>query len=1053
MSFHWTFLSIGLFWSFVLPAACADEPDEKGVDFVKQIQPLFKKHCYECHGSETREAGLRLDQKAAALAGGDNGKVILPKQAGKSLLIELVSGNDPDRVMPPDDPLSSEQVQLLRAWIDAGAAWPDGVDPQEAHSDHWAFQPLRVVDPETLPTGGTAIHPIDAFVRARLQEAGLSPSPPADRYTLIKRLYYDLLGLPPSPEAADRFVRDSSPDAYERLVDELLASPHFGERWGRHWLDKARYADSDGYEKDRPRFHAWKYRDWVIQAINDDMPFDQFTIEQIAGDLIENASPSQKLATAFHRQTLTNTEGGTDQEEFRCAAIFDRVETIGTVWLGLTIGCARCHSHKYDPIMQREYYELFAFFNNGDEVTMEIPSSPEAQARYETEYAQWKQELAKLQTPYQAARERLREAFASWEQEQRARLSKRTKQPVRYVNLQELSAVSEAGAKLTPLKDGSYLAGGKRPKQDVYRLTGRIPMRDDSTLSGRVTGFRLEVLPDPSLPKKGPGWADNGNFVLSEITVDLQTAEKGANRRLKFVQAVADFSQQGFDVAQAIDGKEDSSGWAIASTVGQRHLAWFLLSEEDIATLNGVEQATVSIRLSQQYDKPQASPHPLGRFRVEAMIGYPVESLGLPEAVRKALAVDPEQRGDQQKAVLFDYFTKQDPEVQRWEASITAHKKKEPFNPKMTVRVIQERKNNVRQTHVFKRGSFLDPLEPVEPDTLDILPPLPEGSSGTRLDLARWLVSAENPLTPRVTVNHIWSHLFGEGLVRTVNDFGVRGERPTHPELLDWLAAEFLRLRWSRKALIKRILMSETYRQSSAIRPADWERDPENHLLGRQNRFRVEGEIVRDLFLAVSDLLDRRIGGPSVFPPLPAGVASLSYANNFKWGQSEWNNRPDRPGGIAPRDDIHRRGMYTFFKRTAAHPNLMTFDCPDSNTTCVKRSLSNTPLQVLVTLNNDVFLEAARALAVRVLRSSGESDEDRLSAMFRFCLVRPPTSDELRTMSALLEDTRQHYRQHPQAASDFAGKSLPSGMQASELAAWVAVARIIVNLDEFMTRE
>ena len=773
----------------------------------------------------------------------------------------------------------------------------------------------------------------------------------------------------------------------------------------------------------------------------------------MAGDLLENATPQQQLATAFHRQTLTNTEGGTDQEEFRCEAIFDRVETLGTVWLGLTIGCARCHSHKYDPISQREYYKLFAFFNNGDEVNMDIPSSPDAQAKYDVEHAQWKHALDDLEKPLTEAREGLRDEFTAWEQAQRARVLEATKSKVQYQALQDEQAISEAAATLTQLDDGSYLASGTKPKQDVYRLSGKLPVREQSESAPPVTGFRLEVLTDKSLPKNGPGWADNGNFVLSEFTVDLITPDGDASRRVKFTKAIADFSQNGFEVAKAIDGVEDTYGWAISSEMGKPHTAQFLLSEGDIKAIDETSGAGLLVRLSQQYDKPGGFPHPIGRFRLTAIVGHPPESLGLPDDIQKILAVAPEKRDDKQNSALFDHFAKQDPDVKKLQAAVDAHKKTEPFNPKMTVRVVKERTNDRRETHVFKRGSFLDPLDPVQPGTFEILHALPENAAGNRLELAKWLASPENPLTPRVTVNQMWAHLFGEGLVRTANDFGVRGERPTHPRLLDWLAVEFLRLGWSRKALIKRIVLSETYRQSSVQRIELLEHDPENRLLARQNRFRVEGEIVRDLFLSASGLLEQRIGGPSVFPPLPEGVAALSYANNFRWGNSDWNGRPDKPHGVSPKDDIYRRGMYTFFKRTAAHPNLMTFDCPDSNTTCVERSTSNTPLQALVTLNNAVFLNAARSLTLRVLKESPSDDVAQLEHMVRLCLVRHPSSDETRELNSLLDDARGYYQAHAEEAKTFAGNNNPQGLDPAELAAWVTVARVILNLDEFVTRE
>ena len=1031
----------GIGWAVLLLSAPL--PAEE-IAFVEQIQSIFREKCWDCHGEETSEAGLRLDQKRDALAGGDTGRVIVSGDPQASVLLDVVSGADPDRIMPPDgDPLTPEEVALLRTWIQQGADWPNGVDPERAAPTHWAFQPIQIPQ---LDSGADAAHPIDQLVNSRLREAGLTPSPEADRFTLIKRLYYDLLGLPPTPEEVDQFINDTTPQAYERLVDRLLQSPHFGERWGRHWLDMARYADSDGYEKDRPRFHAWKYRDWVIQAVNDDMPFDQFTIEQLAGDLLPEPTESQLLATAFHRQTLTNTEGGTDQEEFRVAAVMDRVETLGTVWLGLTLGCARCHSHKYDPIPQREYYQLFAFLNNGDEVNATLASSTDAWAAYETQKADFDRRLSELMSPLDAARASIRPTFPDWEARQRERIAAIEAAEQKEVVAAFESAQSEGEATLTRLEDGSYLSSGTRPETDVYVLQAQLA--EIASQQQPLSAIRLDVLKDETLPKQGPGRADNGNFVLSEITLDIGTPE-GMNQRRKFASAQADFSQTGYEVAQAIDGKEDTKGWAVSPQMGRDHAATFSLQAP---LTEWTEQTSLTLRLSQQYTSQTLAPHLLGRFRITFLFGESLESLGLPEHIRSLLAIESAQQNDKQQKELFDFFAKQNAEIQALQAKVDEFKKQAPFKPEMTVRVIRERKQGRRTTHVFKRGSFLDPLGPVQPDTFGVLHRSPEikDRAPNRLDLATWLVSPENPLTPRVTANQIWSHLFGDGLVKTMNDFGVRGESPTHPKLLDWLAAELIDQGWSRKAFIKSIVLSQTYRQSSVHRSELSAADPQNMLLARQNRFRMEAEIIRDLYLAASGLLERRIGGPSVFPPLPPGIAELSYANNFKWGNSEWNSRPDRPHGVAPKDDIYRRGMYTFFKRTAAHPNLVTFDCPDSNTTCVSRNTSNTPLQALQTLNNHVFLNASRALADRATFYS-DDDADRLTYLVRLCVARPPSSDEIRTLEGLLGDARSYYELHPTEGEKLEGTGEQKASTAS--AEWIAVARIVMNLDEFITRE
>ena len=775
------------------PADKLPVPLDKPVDFARDVQPIFAEHCLQCHGADAQESGLRLDLKERALAGGDSGLAFAPEKSAESPLVHRISGLDPEIVMPPDSKgLPAEQVAILRAWIDQGANWPDASDEGGAtKTDHWAYQPI--VRPEVPQPADAAWvrNPIDAFVLARLETAGIKPSPDADRYTLIRRLSIDLLGLPPSIDDVHAFVADESPEAYEKLVDRLLESPHFGERWGRHWLDIARYADSDGYEKDNPRHDAWKWRDWVIQAINDDMPFDEFTIEQLAGDLLPDATGAQKLATAFNRQTLTNTEGGTDKEEFRVEAVADRVETLGTGWLGLTIGCARCHTHKYDQITQREFYQLFAFFNNGDETSFPLPISDEAVAKYQVAKAEYDRQLAEL---------------------------------------------------------------------------------------------------DARIAVAGPA-------------------------------------------AQA--------------------------------------------------------------------------------------------------------------ETEKLKTEKTELEKKAPPPPTIDVRVISQRTESPRATHLLKRGDFLQPADRVEPGTLAVLPRLAARTASAppdRLDLARWLASRENPLTPRVCVNHVWQHLFGQGLVKTTNDFGVRGEAASHPDLLDWLADEWFELGLSRKALVKLIVMSATYRQSSAHRSELKEIDANNRLLARQNRFRVEAEIVRDLSLAAGGLMSRKVGGPSVYPPMPADVAALSYANNFKWTASEGEDR-------------HRRGMYTFFKRTAPHPNLTAFDCPDSNKTCVERASSNTPLQALTTLNNIVFSESAQGLARRALGESGLDDSARIRRAFEYSVARSPGEAETAAFLELLAAARDYYGKSADEAKAAAGATVPEGVPVAEAAAWAATARILLNLDEFITRE
>jgi len=1062
----------------ISPKARSSQEASIRIDFEKSIRPILKSYCVGCHGLKKQEGGLRLDHRDAAVLGGDSGPVLKAGKHKESELYRRISSKDEDDRMPPvglnAKPLSLKQIDLIKKWIDSGANWPKEKTRLKVVSDHWSFQPIRKPKLPEVRGKNWGRNPIDRFVLKKIEEHGTTPSAEADRYTLIKRLYYDLHGLPPTPEKVKSFVEDKSPRAYEQLVDRLLASPHFGERWGRHWLDKARYADSDGYEKDRPRMNAWRYRDWVIDAVNRDMPFDQFTREQLAGDLLPHATEMQKLATAFHRQTLTNTEGGTDKEEFRVAAIIDRINTTATVWLGLTVGCAQCHSHKFDPISQTEFYQFFAFFNNGDERTTKVVRSESALKAYQVALAKHHKKLPPARRKLQIVKSRLMKGFSKWETKLANRL-KDSQSALKFHDLEILEAKTQSTAVIERREKGVLKVSGKNPSKDTYTLTVKIPAE-------RINGFRLEALSDKSLPSKGPGRTPHGNFVVTHFKVErlgkqfprgepqkeprplgsdersrsftpalsqrerepligfIDPEQQGATGSLpasaiRFSSADSDFSQKGFPPENALD-KNPRTGWAIGPKMGRDHYATFF-------TRNSVKNKKDSIwriTLEQNF----GGQHSMGRFRIRAISGD-TSLLKIPMNVRAALKQASNTRKPKERKTIEKYFLAQFPAYQKLESKFAKLQKKAPKSPYMNVRIIEARQSDRRKTHIFRRGDFLQPQNEVQPETLAVLHPVERkrkpNEQLTRLDLANWLMSKKNPLTPRVLANDVWSHLFGKGLVRTPNDFGTRGEPPTHPKLLDWLANEYRRLNWSRKAFIKRIVMSSTYRQSSKNRTELSKKDAENRLIARQNRYRVEGEIVRDLYLSVSGLLDSKIGGPSVFPPMPADVAALSYAGNFRWKTS--------PGG-----DRYRRGMYTFFKRTSPHPNLTTFDCPDSNTTCIKRQTSNTPLMALTTLNNIVFVEAAEAMSKRILADEKlNTDKDRMVHAFSLCVARPPSSSELVQLVGLLNSARNFYKNQPEAAKKLVGKYAVPGKNVDESAAWMTTLRIVMNLDEFLTRE
>jgi hypothetical protein len=992
--------------------ALSAEPASRAVEFQRDIAPLFAERCHTCHGPEKQKGGLRLDRKTEALAGGDSGKVIVPGKSAESLLVKNVTGVDPDSIMPPKgkgEPLTKTQIALLRAWIDAGAAWPDEA-VTATRSTHWSFQRPGRAQLPPVNNRGWIHNAIDHFILARLESEGMTPSPEADRATLIRRLNLDLIGLPPKTEEVDAFINNPKPEAYEALVDELLSSPHFGERWGRHWLDLARYADSDGYEKDGIRPYAYLYRDWVIKAMNDDLPFDQFTIEQLAGDLLPNATLEQKKATGFHRQTHTNKEGGVDQEEFRCKATVDRANTTATVWLGLTLGCAECHTHKYDPITQREFYQFYAFFNNANEKDVPAPRAVEL-AAYERDKRRWdvKQDGLKAELEKHLAGN-FAERQGRWE-------ISLSQQHADWHVLSPSSAQSAQSTMLT-VESGVVVASGKSPPTDTYAVGVETNLTN-------ITGFKLEVLDDPS-PAAGPGRAKNGNFVLSEFTAKFVNS-KGEATPIRLVNATADGAQEEHPPANAIDGNT-ATGWSVPPQQKHDQLAIFE-TQPAVSAADG----KLVFSLAQLYGRE----HTLARFRLSATTSAPPFTI-VPGLVAKALATPAEQRTAYQIDSVARFYREEiDPETVALKRRMAANARQEPKPPDTKAAVLE---GSRRPTYIHVRGDFLRKGDEVRPATLSVLHPLKSrGESPDRLDLARWLFAPENPLTSRVTVNHVWKHLFGRGLVATVDDFGARGEKPSHPELLDWLATELPRLGWSRKGLIRLIVTSSTYRQASQLRPELADRDPNNILLGRQNRLRFEAEVIRDAHLVVSGLLNPEIGGPSVRPALPADVTSVAYANQIRWKNSEG---PDK----------YRRGLYTFFQRTVPYPMLMTFDAPDSNGACTRRERSNTPLQALTLLNDPVFFECAQAIG-RTIAALPESDpKEKVRQLFTRCLSRPPTQAELDRLAHFHEVQSRLVKTSPFSARALTGmKDIDEA--SFEAATFVALARTLMNLDEFVTRE
>jgi len=1028
------------------PQATNSAPSKK-VDFAREIQPIFQKSCSACHGPQKQMAGLRLDAKQPALAGSQSGKVIIPGKASESPLYQRVAGlGDQARMPLGGQPLSATEIALIRDWIDQGAAWPDAASPDGAEiKKHWAWvAPKRHELPPVKHTGW-AKNPIDRFILARLEKEGLSPSPEADRVALLRRLSLDLTGLPPTIEEVDAFLQDHSKDAYEKQVTRLLASPHYGERWGRHWLDAARYADSDGYEKDKSR-QVWFYRDWVINALNRDLPYDQFVIEQIAGDLLPKATQDQMVATGFLRNSMINEEGGIDPEQFRMEAMFDRMDAIGKSILGVTIQCAQCHNHKYDPLKQEEYYRLFAFLNNSHEANVAVYTPQEQMKRAEI-FRRIRETEADLQHRHPDWQERM----AEWEKKVKTGQSEWT------VVRPTVDDISTGGQRYLPLDDGSFLAQGYAPTKHRVKLTVK-------TDAQHITAFRLELLNDLNLPLGGPGRSIKGTCALTEFEVEAAPAEAPEKvTKVKIARATADINppeaplEPIFDdkskrrrvtgpIEFAIDGK-DETAWGIDAGPGlsnQPRKAVFTL-ETPITNPGGT---LLTFHLKQDHGGWNSNDNQnnnLGRLRLSITTTPGATADPLPQGVREILSVPSKQRTPTQVRTVFSYWRTTVPEWQVANRQIAEWWRQ---HPEGSTQLILHEREEVRGTHVLTRGDFLKPDKEVTPGVPAFLHPLPlDLRPPNRLTFARWLVDRNSPTTARAMVNRIWQAYFGTGLLNTPEDFGKQSETPSHPELLDWLAIEFMERGWSLKAVHRLIVTSATYRQSSKVTPELYGRDPYNRLLARGPRFRVEAEIVRDIALAASGLLNPKVGGPSVFPPAPEFI----FLPPASYGLKMWNEAKDA--------DRYRRAVYTFRYRSVPYPVLQNFDAPNGDLSCIRRARSNTPLQALTTLNEPLFVEAARALALRTVKDGGQTDEQRLTYAFRRCLARMPTAPEADELLSLLNRQRERFiagELNPwNLATNDPDKPLPlpKGTTMEQLAAWTAVSRVLLNLDETITKE
>ena len=958
------------------------------VDFNREVRPILAQQCFACHGMDDhgRKGKLRLDLSESAYGKGKSGEIaIVPGMPDASEVVRRVFTSDEDDLMPPPHTkkvLSDKDKATLKAWIAEGAKY-------EAH---WAYTPPQ-------PTTDAKAS-IDGFIRVRLEKEGLKPSPEADRYTLARRLYLDLIGLPPTPAEADAFVNDKSPDAYEKLVDQLLASKNYGERWARRWLDLARYADTNGFEKDRPR-EVWPYRDWVVQALNDDMPFDQFSIKQLAGDMLPKATPSDLIATGFHRNTMLNEEGGIDPNEYRFYAMVDRVGVTGTTWMGLTMHCCQCHTHKYDPILHTDYYSVMALLNNASEPTYHIPT-PAIEAQQKAQAEKIAQLEAALPSKFPGGKTAMESRFAGWIEGESHRSSKW--QVIRP------TAMKTTMPHLELQKDGFILGSGDISKSDVYDLSFKAPSKG-------VTALRIEVSSHDSLPNDGPGLTNDegplGGFFLSE----LQAFQNG--QRVPIARAEATNDQEADKISDAAPAKkaaakkktnnasaaldaEMSSGWQVLGGYGVEHAAVFHF-EQPVDLTSGFD-------LKMLFEKHFACP--LGHFRISVTTSDHATATGHPAEVEGALATkDPSKRD-----VLLRRFLETAPEMKQAAAQLSALRKNPPRG-QATLVMSERPDSNPRATHLHHRGEYLSPKEEVPPAVPAFLPSLPKDAPANRLTFAKWLFAPENPLTARVTVNRQWQAFFGRGLVRSLEDFGYQSDPPSHPQLLDWLAIELVKQGWSMKKLHRLIVTSATYKQSSRTTSELAEKDPENILLARGARFRLDAEVIRDAALKAAGVLSPKMGGPGVFPPQPLSVTSEGTYGKFEWKVSEG-------------DDRFRRSLYTFMKRTAPFAMSTTFDAPTGESCLARREVSNSPLQALTLLNDQMFMEAAQAMAKQVIAESTD-DDSRLQNIFRRCATRPAAADEMAMLKAFLQKQRDNKLE---------GEAL-----------WAAVSRAALNLDEAIT--
>lgn len=1018
------------------------------VDYSRDVQPVLAEHCFHCHGMDekTRKGNLRLDNREMAIKGGkSDGAAIVPGQPDQSALLVRILSHDPDEVMPPPKekkPVSAADVQTLRDWVTQGAPY----------SGHWAFSaPVKTALPVGFAGENKNQHPIDAFVRARLQKEGLTMSSVASPETLCRRLHLDLIGLPPTPAAVDSFVADvaklGGDAAVRELIDTLLKDRRYGEKWARHWLDVARYSDSNGFEKDLPR-DQWAWRDWVIQAMNSDLPYDRFLIEQLAGDLLPGATQDQRIATGFLRNSMLNEEGAIIPEEWRMEAMFDRMDAVGSGMLGLSLRCAQCHTHKFDPFSQSEYYGIFAFLNNTYEAKSWVYSADGLQAitNVQTAIRKTEDELKKAQPDWE-------KQMASWEVEELKRW-RQTEWTI--VKAEDTHSSSELNHPVVLPDDSILTLGHPTTGGDIHLIAE--PVLEN------ITGIRLEVLTHGDLPMNGPGRSYKGSWALSDLIVEKKLPGSNTWERLSLKQASADFEEPvaGMEPEWANPNDKENRrqrGPAAFLADGDPKTAWR-------ADRGPGRRNTDSVAVA-QFDKPLSLPKGtklkvallldhsdggngnrntmIGRFRV-ALTQSPDPKVGRTSyAAILAMLTPAEQRTAAQTQAIFDAWRLATPSLNNFNDQITKHWSGFPEAKTSVLHLGERSRVDFRETRRLDRGVWSQGKEVIEPHVPNALHALRADATPNRLAFAEWVADRRSPLTARVAVNRVWQAVFGVGIVETADDFGTRSPEPSHRELLDWLAVDFMEHGWSQKHLLRTLLSSAVYQQSSVATPALLERDPKNRLLARGPRFRAEAEVVRDVVLSASGLLSDKFGGPSVFPPMPQSVLDFNFFRPDYWKPAEDATR-------------YSRALYVFRKRSMPDPTMIAFDAPTGDTSCTRRPRSNSPLAALTAMNEPIFVEAAQAMALRVLREGGTEDGTRAEFAFRLCTSRKPSSAERNEILSLLESRRQRLQRGELKASEIAFSALtkpqeiPADATPNDVAAWAIVARVLLNLDETIAK-